>query len=101
MANRNDGPRPIGQGNYTPCVTCSGGGWVRFLKRALIFRSPEVKEAQAGYTCPDCKGHEFWEGPHGGLSVNIKCANPKCGSEFNVCPPYFIERIGQRKDERR
>jgi len=49
---------------------------------------------KAEYTCPDCKGHDFKEGPHGGLSVNIKCANPKCGSGFNVCPiTRFIERI--------
>jgi hypothetical protein len=46
------------------------------------------------FTCPDCKGHDFLEGPHGALSVNIKCANPDCRSEFNVCPEVrFIERI--------
>lgn len=34
--------------------------------------------------CPDCgeTPGRFLEGPHGGMSVNIKCEN--CGSEFNV-----------------
>jgi len=45
------------------------------------------------YTCPDCKGTSFLKGPEGGLSINIKCANLDCGSKFNVCPPWFIERI--------
>lgn len=44
--------------------------------------------------CPDCGKFDFLEGPHGGLAVNIKCAN--CGSEFNVCPPWFAERIGEK-----
>lgn len=35
-------------------------------------------------TCPDCQQTGFLEGPHGGMSVNIMCANPVCGSEFNV-----------------
>ncbi len=56
-------------------------------------------ESDIEYTCPDCKGHDFKEGPHGGLSVNIKCANPKCGSGFNVCPiNKFIERIDGKKE---
>jgi len=36
--------------------------------------------------CPDCKREGFLEGPHGGLCVNIMCANPKCGSRFNIGP---------------
>lgn len=34
--------------------------------------------------CPDCDGDKFLEGPHGGASVNIKCA--KCGARFNIVP---------------
>lgn len=34
--------------------------------------------------CPDCGGVDFFEGPHGGLSVNVKCA--KCGSKFCWSP---------------
>lgn len=44
-------------------------------------------------TCPDCKGTSFLAGPRDGLSQNIKCADPECGAEFNVCPPHFAERI--------
>lgn len=41
--------------------------------------------------CPDCKQVGFLKGPQGGLSTNIKCKH--CSSEFNVCPPFFAERI--------
>ncbi len=44
--------------------------------------------------CPDCGKFDFLEGPRGGLAMNIKCAH--CGSEFNVCPPWFAERIGKK-----
>lgn len=45
--------------------------------------------------CPDCGLLGFLEGPHGGMSVNIRCK--ACGSEFNVCPPFFAERISPKK----
>ncbi len=47
--------------------------------------------------CPDCGGTEFFAGPQGGFSENVKCK--KCGAEFNVippcvvCPAGFAERI--------
>jgi hypothetical protein len=41
--------------------------------------------------CPDCGGKKFLEGPHGGNCVNIECAD--CGSKFNICLPWFAERI--------
>ncbi len=64
-------------------------------------RSPEFIEGQklkdAFYPkpkCPDCGGEKFLPGPRGGLSMNIKCANPDCGSEFNICPTMrSVERI--------
>lgn len=43
--------------------------------------------------CPDCGGSGFLAGPCGGLSQNIKCANPQCGSRFNVMGPFGVERI--------
>lgn len=62
--------------------------------------SPEVEEQKfkdAFYPkpkCPDCGGEKFLKGPGAGLSMNIKCANPACGSKFNVCPVMrSIERI--------
>jgi len=42
-------------------------------------------------TCPDCGGLSFYPGPEGGLSQNLKCVT--CGSSFNVCAPFFAERI--------
>lgn len=44
--------------------------------------------------CPDCKRTSFREGPHGGLCVNIMCANLECGSRFNV-GPLTAERISE------
>lgn len=51
--------------------------------------------------CPDCQSEEFFLGPHGGMCQNIMCANPKCGSKFNLAPfdeqwcdtPFIMERI--------
>lgn len=43
--------------------------------------------------CPDCrKKTKFLEGPHGGMSVNIKCAS--CSARFNITPAIgHAERI--------
>src|SRR5262245_28549474 len=42
--------------------------------------------------CPDCGKSGFYEGPQGGLSINIECAH--CGHWFNVTPVIGIaERI--------
>lgn len=44
--------------------------------------------------CPDCGCKEYLEGPSGGAATNIKCADPKCGSKFNICPmASYAERI--------
>lgn len=43
--------------------------------------------------CPDCGGTQFLAGSSAGYSEDVRCANPECGSEFNVCPPYLAERI--------
>lgn len=44
--------------------------------------------------CPDCGHQGFIEGPSGGLSTNIFCANKECGHGFNVTPVIGIaERI--------
>lgn len=46
--------------------------------------------------CPDCKGDKFYEGPHGGMSVNVMCSG--CKSEFNITPgipgTFGKQRIG-------
>lgn len=53
--------------------------------------------------CPDCGGSNFLDGPSGGMSQNIECAN--CGSDFNVTPsdgpPFLtVERIGWNRSGR-
>jgi len=42
--------------------------------------------------CPDCGDlKQFLAGPCGGLAQNIMCGT--CKSKFNICPPWFAERI--------
>lgn len=44
--------------------------------------------------CPDCHHEGFYDGPSGGLSTNITCANDDCKQRFNVTPMIGIaERI--------
>lgn len=35
-------------------------------------------------TCPQCGHDRFFEGPHGGLAVNVKCSS--CSACFNCTP---------------
>ena len=51
----------------------------------------EWKEIQKG-RCPDCGNDKWLEGPSGGGSTNYKCANPDCGSKFNISA-FHAERI--------
>ena len=55
--------------------------------------TPQEEIKLKNNTCPDCGGKNFLKGPCGGLAVNVKCANPKCGSKFNICWPFLPERI--------
>ena len=36
--------------------------------------------------CTYCGGTDFWEGPSGGMSTNILCANEACRHKFNYTP---------------
>lgn len=38
-------------------------------------------------TCTYCGGTKWFEGPSGGMSTNILCANPHCRHWFNYTPP--------------
>lgn len=42
--------------------------------------------------CPDCGNVGFYEGPRGGINVNLFCTNRDCRSGFNVA--YFDDRSG-------
>jgi DNA-directed RNA polymerase subunit RPC12/RpoP len=41
--------------------------------------------------CPDCGSKEFYEGPSGGMSTNIRCGG--CKHRFNMALPICVERI--------
>lgn len=41
--------------------------------------------------CPSCRSIWFFEGPRGGLSVNVKCV--KCGRKFNYMGPFGMDGI--------
>lgn len=48
-------------------------------------------------TCPNCHQRNWIEGPHGGMSINLKCGD--CGIWINAVPALGIyQRI--RKGER-
>ncbi|MGD0278086.1 MAG: hypothetical protein ABSC11_02140 [Smithella sp.] len=69
---------------------------VREITREHIKRNYELNGYQMEMLfierlCPDCGFSGFLGGPEGGCSQNIKCGN--CGNKFNICPPFFAERI--------
>jgi len=41
--------------------------------------------------CSYCGGIKFYEGPTGGMSRNLLCANPRCRHWFNYTP--VIDRL--------
>lgn len=56
-------------------------------------------------SCPDCGGTEFIDGPRGGMSMNIQCARPSCGSWYNTARIgghfLFVQRIHPEGSPRR
>ena len=53
---------------------------------------PHDHPVNASIRCPACGDlNQFLLGARGGMSRNIMCNT--CKSKFNVCPPYFAERI--------
>lgn len=59
---------------------------------SISLTSDELTEIfQKEQVCPDCGKWNFYEGPEGGMSINIFCGN--CGSWFNESGPFGIERI--------
>jgi hypothetical protein len=44
-----------------------------------------------GVVCPGCGGERFYQGPRGGMSVNVKCAG--CGAAFNYSPVVGLSLI--------
>jgi len=74
------------------------------LKR-IIMRYPtnhgelvvEPDEQPKSVVCPNCGGNQWYEGPSGGMSINIKCANPRCGLWFNHTP-FGLDYIGVKEN---
>lgn len=48
-------------------------------------------------SCPDCAGDKLLAGPTAGLAQNVMCANPACGSRFNILGFFGVERISDAK----
>jgi hypothetical protein len=48
-------------------------------------------ELEIKHRCPFCRKNNFREGPSGGISVNIYCAN--CGAGFNISGPFGVTDI--------
>ncbi len=66
------------------------------LKETMI----KAGEIDGGLHCPDCGCTEWYEGPHGGLSINCKCA--KCGHWFNLAPNLMcFQRVNYDPRNRR
>lgn len=63
----------------------------RANRTAVVNEADPLHSLNERGRCPDCGGQQFIEGPHGGASVNIKCA--KCGSKFWYAPPFTPQRI--------
>lgn len=64
--------------------------WHRPLNNIPIaLTEDEVRFIWAHAQCPYCHSMIF-EGPTGGLSVNVFCGNPECNSRFNVTIPGFV-----------
>lgn len=53
------------------------------MRRFWPFRRSPNKRNLEVPTCTYCDGTRFYEGPRGGMSVNILCANDKCRHWFN------------------
>lgn len=53
----------------------------------------EEKELLFKNMCPDCREEGFLEGPSGGGSINVMCANTKCKAKYNICGPFTPQRL--------
>ena len=67
-----------------------------FWNRKTEPETPTADEP-APITCTYCQGTKFFEGPSGGMSTNILCANPDCRHWFNyhqgILPMDDLHRV--------
>jgi hypothetical protein len=66
--------------------------WDRFKKRRVIDTEEMPAEIRG---CPNCGSEQFYEGPSGGLAINVKCAG--CGLWFNNTP-FGLDFIGIKEN---
>ena len=80
-----------------PCKECIVGQVCSELCDKVETNENEIyNKMRTDNCCPDCGGLKLIEGPSGGLSQNIFCANCKHG--FNIMGPFEkIERIGKMR----
>lgn len=66
--------------------------------KASEFRDLSLDEQRilARAECPFCGRRELYEGPHGGLAVNVYCGG--CGAGFNLGPVFdYLEPAEDRR----
>ena len=97
----------LNKGYEFPCKGCIVlPGRCNQLCDKVVMEDDEVREAgekatknQEHLTCLDCGGQEWYDGPSGGMSQNIKCG--RCGHWFNFGGPFgFTERIHVGENKR-
>ena len=76
--------------------------WLRGRSRPTTKPVQSQGEPVTRFTaCTYCHSEEFYEGPSGGVSQNIKCA--KCGARFNIglIPggPILLDKLSPPTEE--
>lgn len=62
-----------------------------------LLKDGEEPQKPDSLVCPNCGSNQWYEGPSGGMSTNIKCANPDCGLWFNSTP-FGLDFIGIKEN---
>jgi hypothetical protein len=80
----------------------------KLIGHRLVPENPKEIPPEPPYTgpvCTYCGGTKFYEGPSGGLSTNILCANKDCRHWFNwhcgIIPMDDLNRVERRELESR
>jgi hypothetical protein len=69
---------------------CAIGG--KDVKDFVIVPDGQVSD---GFKCTYCGGEKFYEGPSGGMAVNIICTNPTCRHMFNDMGPFGVDDLNK------
>lgn len=77
--------RKVRDGMESALDAAARAGGLQRLHRDLVCGSAQ------GVVCPGCAGDRFYQGPRGGMSINVKCAG--CGAAFNYSPVVGLSLI--------